>query len=34
MLKRLSKRAGLPICLTPTMLRLIREACCPKGRVL
>lgn len=33
-IKRLSKRAGLPICLTPTMLRLVREACCPKGRVL
>jgi hypothetical protein len=33
-IKRLSKRAKLPICLTPTMLRLVREACCPKGRVL
>jgi hypothetical protein len=33
-IKRLSKRAGLPICLTPTMLRLVRGACCPKGRVL
>jgi hypothetical protein len=29
-IKRLSKRAGLPICLTPTMLRLVRKACCPK----
>ncbi len=28
-IKRLSKRAKLPICLTPTMLRLVREACCP-----
>lgn len=33
-IKRLSKRAELPICLTPTMLRLVREACCPKGKVL
>lgn len=29
-IKRLSKRAKLPICLTPTMLRLVREAYSPK----
>ncbi len=29
-IKRLSKRAGLSMCLTPTMLRLVKEACSQK----
>lgn len=33
-IKRLSNGAKLPIRLTPTMLRRVRDACCPKGRVL